>query len=63
MTIPPADAAAQRGLDHWWHAEGAAKPHATYWPQIKALMDFMEWADGYDQSFVTEANAELRNDE
>jgi hypothetical protein len=45
----------ERGLDLWWHA--------TYWPQIEILMNFMDWANGFDDSFVAEANVELRNDE
>ena len=46
---------AERGLDIWYHA--------TYWPTIKALLDFAVLARGYDESFVVEANYELRNDE
>jgi hypothetical protein len=48
-------AAVERGLDVWYHA--------TYWPTIKAIMDFAALAQGYDESFVIEANTELRNDE
>jgi hypothetical protein len=53
--LPSTTLPEDRALDLWWHA--------TYWPQIEALLEFIDWANGYDDSFVIEANVELRNDE